>query len=1098
MKKILAIGIPVVALAILFGLLTKKAPHTPSKYDQLINNVEKEPKPEFPGEAAAYMAELLQTRNGENPAVLAQQAVNETKDRSANRGAPTAPNLKFEQLGPGNFGGRIRAIAVNPVNPDIILIGGVMGGVWKTLDGGLTWEPINDFLPNLAISSMTIDPNNSDRVFAGTGEGFFNSDAARGNGIYVSEDFGNTWSQLVFTNNNTNFQFVNRIAVNDDGSIVAATRSGLYRSTDNGASFSEQSGVSTSSRGFTDVKKDPSSPGRLYAVHFGGGTASFVMRSDNSGSSWTQLGAAEGLPAGSNLGRMELDIANDGVIYVSVADNSSSSVTLGLWRSTAGGNAFAKTPSNANYIPRQGWYDLMVGVAPDDSDRVYLGAVDVSRTTDAGATINQITVWNPNGGQLDGYVHADIHNIAFHPTDSMTLWITCDGGIFKSTDGGDKFVSLNNNLNITQYYGFDIHPTEEMIIGGTQDNGTHMYFGEDRVNWWQWFGGDGGYCSWDQQQPNFVYGATPFAGIYGSSNMGSGTGTLSLPNTTGSSFITPFTIDHQNGDRMMLGTDNVFYTENLRSQPAVSWTDASGSIGTIRALAFNPHDASSGFAGTSNGQVHRSTNLDSGTPSFSLTSLSGGGVSTWFEVDPHDLNGDTIYATFAGFGPDKVYKSTDQGVNWTSIHGDLPNIPVYTVSVDPNNPARLYLGTEIGMFTTEDNTNGGPFTWEHYDYGAAWTRIMQIRWRGDTMYFCTHGRGIYKATFNTADVAIGPIDDSGCDDDGYLDLGETVMIPFTLTNQGGFDMTNTQATLSANTVDIAIANPTQNYGSIAPGASETMNFEVTLNQLAACLDTATLTVTVSYDGGTGFSEDVDITIGANPMVMSGTFSDGAEGASLMTHGANFHTDDWAQVATQAHSGSNSWFTSDPTVASSKFLASPWLTVDSAASQLSFWLFYDTEHTPAGAGTNHQPWDGALLEIQREGESWRQVTTSLPYDGLFFTGAPLGLLPAWSDTQTTWRQGTVSLSDYNGDDIRFRFHFASDSNTGGVGFWVDDIEVTNVTWLSDLECDTTECLDCFGSLPDALDAFYTSLGNNEWPSAKTIADYVAIINNVCIE
>ena len=1091
-KKIFGAGAAgLVLLAIVFiGNPIKQ----PTKYELLTASDEKQPKPEFPGEAAEYWASHRTTPNDENPDMLNLLAVQEVKDAARSQGITNVPNLAFDDVGPGNYGGRIRGIVVHPTSPDTILVGGVMGGIMKTENGGLNWRITGDFLPSLAISYMVIDPDDNQTVYAGTGEGFFNIDAARGIGILRSDDFGETWTLLPSTAvpGDNRFHFVNRLdMIPGTDVILAATRQGIFRSADNGVSWTEVSGQTPSGRGFVDLKVDPANSNRIYAVHFGsGGTdaTDYLMRSDDGGLTWLKLGAAEGLPV-TNIGRIEIDIGSDGVIYASCG--SIGHTTRGLWRSPAGGAAFAKTPSSFPYIERQAWYDLMIGVDPSDSDRVYMGAVDVSRTTDAGATIGLISDWSPASGAMATWVHADIHDIAFHPDDPMTLWIVCDGGVFKSTNGGDTFIPLNNDLRLTQYYGMDVHPDGSRVNGGTQDNGSHLYYG-DEAHWPRWFGGDGGFSSWDQQQPGFVYGATPGGGLFGSANGGSTTSGITLPSTAGAPFITPFTIDHNDGNRFLVGTDRVFYSENIRNLGTATFVDASGSLGTIRSLAFNPHDADTVLAGTNSGNIHISTNITSGSPSF--TQINNGinttTQATWIEVDPFDLTGNTYYATFSGYGDNRIYKTTDGGANWTSIHGDLPQIPVYCISVARDNPNRLYIGTEIGAFTTADNTNGGAFNWEHITGGMAFSRIVTIRWTGDhTVWFATHGRGIWKATYEPASASLGTPDDSECDADGYLDIGETVMLPVTITNNGIQTLAVTSLTLSTSS-DVTITAATQDFGEIAPGNSATVNYEVTVNSLNACPETISFTADINYTGGNQ-SQTLDTEAGVNPVVGTGTYQDDAEGATLLMSDVLNGNDGWSQVQTQAHTGNSSWYTTDEDIFSDKVLTSPWIDIQNAASQLSFWLFYDTEED-TGTG---QVWDGAILEIRTESGPWEHVVTSLPYDSVFFDNMGLVGQACWGGLQTTWRQGTFSLADFAGQAIQFRFRFASDSNTGGNGFWIDDIEVTNAQWLQGLDCDEVACITCFPDLAAANQAVLDRLNN--WPATDSILDYVSILNNVCL-
>ncbi len=1048
MKQITAI-IVIGMLAYLTYLNYEKPPLT--KAELMGIKAEKSPKRDSPGEAAQWMSQLLETSHPTmSPAQLNQQYSEQLILSEASRGGiALSADFNFEELGPGVFGGRVRAFTTLPSDSDVLLTGGISGGVWKSINGGNSWSPINDFLPNLAVSTLVRDPNNENVVYMGTGEGFFNFDAQRGAGIFVSNNFGDSWSQLASTDN-SDFHYVNRMAkLNGQNVLLAATRQGIFRSTNSGTSWTEVSGQSVSSRGFVDLKVDPSDSTHVMAVHYGGSQATrFVMQSTDSGVTWNVLGALDGLPT-NNIGRIELGFGSDGVIYAAIAN--SADATNGLYRSPGLGNNFVKTASNTAFIERQGWYDLVVAVDPSNSDKVIMGAVDQFITTNAGATITKNTFWNPGAGQIPNYVHADQHIYYFDPNDSDTIYVGSDGGIFRSTDGGDTYENINNNFFVSQSYGIAVNPDGSGVTSGTQDNGSQLYFGDDQV-WLEWSGGDGGYSAWDQQNSDFLYGSRPSGSMFGSSDGGITSTNISLPDTTGASFIQPFAIDENDGNRLLVGTDNLFFSANIRALGAASFTDVSGPIGTVSATTISSVDGSQAFGGTRTGQLYRIDNLGTTNDSTNISSgLQSGSDVTDIYVDPADLTGETLIVTQADYDSDRLSRSINGGSSWTSISGNLPNIPLLSVTSDPLEPTRFFVGSELGLFVSDDVTVASP-VWDRYDFGPAFTRILDLVWNNDNLYIGTHGRGTYKASRNLVGIEIDSVQliTNSCDNDSVLDVGETLGYNIKFSNLGGLDIQSAVVTVSS-PASVTIANPIVNLGSISDEVVQP--FEVTLDSSATCPGFIDLNVSVVHATGSTM-KSLTVKSDGDEVIMNTPFVDGAETTSLMTSELVLGATGWSQTNTQANTGTSSWFTTDEGSYSDKSLMSPWLT-SYGSNELSFSLFYDTE------GDATQRWDGALLEIRTKESDWEDIgqLSTVSYDGILFTNNTAPARMAWSGIQRSWRDATVDLGTiYQGQEIQFRFRMVSDTNTANEGFWVDDIQMTNVSWVADFVCGS--CLDDF--------------------------------------
>lgn len=1061
------------------------------KYVSLnLKNHKEAKRPDKPSEAMKYWDGLHETPENTNPAVL--NAMARQQIARAKKAPEDLLPMRFDILGPGNFAGRVRGLIVNPNDPDTLLVGSVSGGIWKTTNGGKFWQPVTSFEPTLSIGHLLVDPDNPNRVFAGTGEGFLNGGAARGLGIFVSNDFGETWSQLSSTNNE-DFFFVNRLErIPSSNVLFAATSRGLFRSPDLGETWEDVDGIGlTTSRGFVDVKVNPANSDNVIAAYYGqiaGGVSSrnYLIRSTNGGRTFERVTNVSGI-ATNNISRHELGFGSDGVLYVAIGDNTQSVGTNGLFRSTDGGATFMKTASNTAFIERQGWYDLMVGVDPSDSNRVYMGAVDVFRTTDAGATISKISEWSPNQGQIPQYVHADIHVIEFHPTDPKTLWIGTDGGVYKSTDGGDNFEQINGNLSITQFYGIAVHPDGDRALGGTQDNGTVFYYGDD-VTWIEWVGGDGGFASWDQQEPQYIYGSTPNGGMFGSNAQIGAAFSVNLPTTTQAPFIQPFTIDPNNGNRMMVGTRTIYFSDNIRDLSNATWqTSPTNFPRFFSSTTISPHDGKIAYAGDRQGLVFRTTDLG-GTNDFELILDGdfGDGDTTWVEVDPHDPSDNTLYVTFGDYGPTRVGVTRDGGQTWSSIHSNLPEIPVFTIRIDPRDAKRAFVGTELGLWTTADVTVENP-VWERYSYGTAYTRVIQLHWgnQGNNLWIATYGRGMIRANRYPLSAEFNAMPETAGDADGILDIGERQNLRVTLKNDTGSTIDKIKATLLGMDRRLEVFRAPVALDALTGNQSVDLDFEIGLSSWDTQSGEGHYQLLIEH-GELNYTFDYKVPVAADPQPQTTNFFDGAEGETLLTHSAMIGTDDWGFATTQPRTGAQSWFASNDNSYSDKSLFTPWFEVTEANANFSFWLAYNLE------GNSTQHWDGMVLELRTEGGTWEDVgqQTGIPYDGQLFRNSSLQLRQAWSGVQTDYRQGNLSLGAYQGQKVQLRFHLACDTGSANVGAWIDDIEASGVTWQAAPVPDMDPCADCPNFKGSTKDNLYFLAEASQKDQRNTM---IAIVN-----
>ena len=483
----------------------------------------------------------------------------------ANTPAATLPGT-WTELGPGNIGGRTRALVIAPGDGQTIYAAGVAGGVWKTTNGGTSWSPLEEFMANLAVTALALDPNIASLVYASTGEGFFSGDAVRGAGVFKSTNAGADWSPVGGTDNpaNSDFHYVNDVVVSKANSqhVFAATTTGVFRSLDGGANWSEVVGLFDFPSGCTDLAIRTDLPEDTLFAACGNHEQGAIYRNTDPGAAgggtWEEvLGPNEVGPGdvALDMGRASLALApsNQNTIYALTASVGGGNYQGGLHavvRSTQGGAVDTWTVQVSNTDPdklntlllsnpreaarsncgqgtdgwfNQGWYDNVIAVDPSDPNIVYSGGIDLFRSNNAGVDWGHMSRWD-----RAPLVHADQHAIAFHPgyngTSNKTMIVGNDGGIYRTTDAraavttnicsgwgtgtiSVPWASLNNGYGVTQFYDGTAYPNATEYFGGTQDNGTIR--SRDALGpggWFEEIGGDGGYVAVDPTNTNVLYG----------------------------------------------------------------------------------------------------------------------------------------------------------------------------------------------------------------------------------------------------------------------------------------------------------------------------------------------------------------------------------------------------------------------------------------------------------------------------------------------------------------------------------------------------------------------------------------------------------------
>jgi photosystem II stability/assembly factor-like uncharacterized protein len=749
------------------------------------------------------------------------QRFSTTGDRIVERGrnarilsnAPTTTAVGWTSLGPGNIGGRTRALVFDPTDPNTMYAGAVSGGVWKTTDAGGSWTPVGDELANLAVNSLVIDRNDPRTLFAGTGEGYYREDVRgtalpiRGDGIYVTHDGGASWAPLAFTQDNSDFQWVNKLAISPHNSnrIYAATRSGVWRSVDAGITWT-----------------------RVLATTVKGGATDLVMRSDTAGdylfaatgvfeqaTVWRnqhaeQDGAYQAVLNDAGLSRTSLAIApsNPSIIYALAASNtkgpqnttqnlqavyrSDQNGDPGTWQVRASitdptgtlgrlllSNPVAaispqcdnsRTTAEGEWVP-MGWHCNTIAVDPTNPDRVWAAGVDLFRSDDGGRTWGAASYWWIARDQPQ-FVHADQHVIAFHPRydggANQTLFAANDGGIFRTdnanaataagvpglcdaTKASVHWTSLNHNYGVTQFYFGTVFPDGRKFIGGAQDNGTLIGTAGSN-NWQMTFSGDGSNVAVDPVDPTLVFTEYQYGALLKSKDGGTTWRGADLPSAGDSSqflFVTPFVIDPNNHRRIWIGGASMWRSDNEAESRFAAAGPQLPAGAMFSAIAVAPGRSDRVIAGTNAGDILRTDTATTAnvTTAWSSVRPRAGYVSS---IAFDTTNSDIVYATYAGFGGAHVFRSIDGGATWSPLDGTgdgaLPDIPVHSLVADPYHPHRIYIGTDTGIFVTLDD--GAHWLVEEGGFAAVITESLVLgRTANGTpaLYAFTHGRGAWRA-----------------------------------------------------------------------------------------------------------------------------------------------------------------------------------------------------------------------------------------------------------------------------------------------------------------------------------------------------------------
>jgi photosystem II stability/assembly factor-like uncharacterized protein len=662
------------------------------------------------------------------PVSVVQNALRQAQNQAAAKQAGEGFDADWLIEGPSNIGGRINAIAPHPTNADIIYVGSSRGGIHKTTDGGTTWQAIFDEPLFNSIGDITISPHDANTIYVGTGDVNISSFFSVGDGVYRSTDAGATWQNIGLNNVGIISKVIidpsnaNRIFVGAMGNpLVRDEHRGLYRSDDGGATWQKVLYIDDDA-GIIDLVIDHNQPNILYAASWNRirnlqetithEQDSRIWKTSDGGNTWQIL--SNGLPD-HQQSRIGLAMADQNTNRLAAVYVDSTETLLGVFVSNDGGAAWEQT-ANADAFGGDplggfGWYFGKIAFDPADDQSLFVLGVDMFQSLDGGYSWELATpIW------FTYEVHADKHALEFDAEGGILLGT--DGGVYRSTDGATTWEDIEFIPN-TQFYRVAVNPhIPNMYCGGAQDNGTTMGNADMIDNWPRLFGGDGFQAVFHPDLPDLWYVETQWGNISYTQDNGNNFDSADdgINPSDRRNWDMPYMMSSHSEHSLLAGTYRM-YRSNSNNPPnytAISddltdgniYGDRFHNISTIDQSVLTPDYY---YVGTSDGNVWRS--LNGGDAWENINGTLPDRYVTAVKASPHALN--TVYVSISGYKGNGIephlFRSTDNGNNWTAIGDDLPPVAVNDILVLPEDTTDqiLIAATDAGVYLTAD----GGSTW---------------------------------------------------------------------------------------------------------------------------------------------------------------------------------------------------------------------------------------------------------------------------------------------------------------------------------------------------------------------------------------------------
>lgn len=758
--RLMSMYVRLISLAILFGTIVSTTFSAETEYERVRNAMQQaleKPNPDGTPRISKqfrrwewfWQGRLHSDGTFPRPSLYLDELrkVHRNKDFNVEQAAkvwkelgPTAPDMPNE-LSTWNGIGRVNVIEIAPDNPNLLFAGTAAGGIWRSTNNGEAWSPVNiPTIPVIGISDIAISRSKPTVMYAATGDangarpGDLDGYPAYTYGVVKSTDGGTTWSLTGLAYDVVQNAIISRLWIDprDENVVIAATYSGMMRTTDGGKSWKQQaSGI------YKDLIANPSVPTILYATTYALNGGAQIHRSTDGGQTWDDVYTIPG----ANRIRLAVTKANANVI-AAVASNYQSQALEGVYKSTDAGTTFAKLTTSINLLGwnadgrdnrGQGFYDLAMEVSPTNANVMFVGGVNIWRTTNNGSSWVLSAHWTGAGSAP--WVHADQHYFKFHPSQNR-LFAAHDGGIARSTDQGISWRDISNGLKIQQYYGLATSNTNpSLTIAGAQDNGTALTKNNGST-FVHTLDGDGMMAAIDYVDPTIMYGSQYYGAFWRTTNQGTNWTFSSNQNARGESraaWVAPIAADPKTQGTVYIGYGNVYKSTNAGS----SWSKISSISSSVptRWIAVSPSDPKHIYVAYDNALWYTT---NGGTNWQQQTGLSGFIMG----VEVHPTEPTTFYVALGGFSAGQKIMKVSKGAVSNLTGSGLPNVPCNSVVFQRGGTNRIFVGTDLGVFFSDE----GSGFWQPYGTGMPPLMVSAMRLIPTTniLRVATYGRGVWE------------------------------------------------------------------------------------------------------------------------------------------------------------------------------------------------------------------------------------------------------------------------------------------------------------------------------------------------------------------